>query len=231
MKIKFSRVMAIVCALSVAFAGLTAFAATGDVTITTTYDAYKAGTNEAVEVTAKIYGQKDSEVTYYVEKNGTPVYINQYTVPDTGFATSVFKTSHNGLLSAVAKFGTDGSLDHAFPEFTFAEGTNFLTQGKANAEPMGYADMAEYTTTDANANLANDAKAFKAEVNGAAVEYGIVILQEGKANEYFAAAGCDDEGQYIVVLNGVNYTNKTVKAYAKTAADEYVISADAYVIQ
>ncbi len=215
MKIKFSKVMATVCALSVAFAGLTAFATenqkAGNVTVTTTYDAYDNNSEATMSVTATIYGDAGSEVTYYVEKadDGGILYINQYTIPGSsgvGNVEAKFTTTHAGALNAVAKFGTDGS--GTFPKFKFAEGTNFLTQGDAHVAVVGVSDITDISVE--GVDLESNTKCYKAKVSGAASEYGIRV-----GEDYYPAVGCSEvDGTYIVILKDINVSGD-VEAYAK----------------
>lgn len=218
MKIKFSKVLAIVCAVSVAFAGLTAFAAPGDVTVKTTYDVYKDSTTQPVTVEATIYGEEDKEVTYYVSKGDKIVYINQGTV-DNGEVSFTFTTDHTDALTATAKFGTDGS--GTFPTFTFADGNNYITQGNPHVALVGTGYAQEtYTKIDADGADAGTETGyvFKATVSGNVTEYGIKV-----GDEYFPAAGCDKEtGTFMVVIKDNNYlSGKTIKAYAKNSTYEF----------
>lgn len=217
MKIKFSKVMAIVCAVSVAFAGLTAFAAApGTVVTTTNYDTFAAeGTSVSVET--DIYGDPNAEITYYVEDSEGIVYINQKTANGEGFTDFTFTSTHGRVLSAIAKFGTDGTAK--FPTFTFVEGSNRLTNGTANVslldEDPGYAQNVAYTVDGTNGTAAY---AFKAKVSGNAAEYGIMV-----GTEKFPAAGCLDDGTFMVVIEGVeNKLSQGIYAYAIDAVDATV---------
>ncbi len=228
MKIKFSKVMAIVCAVSVAFAGLTAFAA-GEVTTITTYDANN-GTDVEITVTSTVTGaEANKEVTYYVSKGSEIVYINQKTADENGDTDFVFKAKQGNVLAATAKFGTDAATN-AFPTFTFAEGINYLTEGTATATVVSYGAQ-EYTPVDENGNegTAVTGNVFKAKVSGAAVEYGIKI-----GDNLYPAAGCSEvDGTYMVIINGtgINLAGATVYAYAKKADGTIVPSATAFTIQ
>lgn len=228
MKIKFSKVLAIVCALSVAFAGLTAFAA-GEVTTITTYDANN-NADVDITVTSTVTGaEANKEVTYYVNNADGIVYINQKTADENGDTSFIFKAKQGDVIRATAKFGTDAATN-AFPTFTFAEGINYLTEGTATATVVSYGSQA-YIPVDENGTEGAEVTAshsFKAKVSGAAVEYGIKI-----GDNLYPAAGCSEvDGTYMVVINGnVNFADKTVYAYAKKADGTVVPSSTAFTIE
>ena len=221
MKIKFSKVLAIVCAVSVAFAGLTAFAAAeGTVITTTTYDAYN-GTNAEITVTSQVTGAAGKEVTYYVSNTAGIVYINQKTADATTGETSfTFKAKQGDVLTATAKYGTDAATNaFAGTEFKFAEGVNRITNGTANVASLSK-ESVTYETFDADGNAILDngvavtanGTAYKAIVSGNVIEYGVMV-----DGVYYPAAGCLEDGTYMVILNGVDVAGKTVYAYAKDA--------------
>ena len=221
MKIKFSKVMAIVCALSVAFAGLTAFAAEGDVTTITTYDAYN-GADAEITVTSNVTGAANKEITYYVSNGSKIVYINQKTADGTGATSFTFKAKQGDVLKATAKYGTDAATNaFAGTEFTFEEGVNRIENGTANVTSLSTGSVT-YETFDDNGNAIVDkddkavtasGTAYKAIVRGNVIEYGVKV-----GDVCYPAAGCLDDGSYMVILNGVNVNGVKVYAYAKDAS-------------
>jgi len=201
MKIKFSKVLAIVCALCVAFAGLTAFAAPS-VTTRTNYDHDAvAGTKILVETT--VAGLSDgTEVTYYVASDASStsiVYINQKSASE-GTVDFTFEADKDAVLAANAKFGSN-SLSATFPTFYFNEGSNYFDEADANAAKIDAAWGVAY----------EGGYSFKADLDGNAKEYGIVY-----DGNYYPAAGCDEDGVYMVVLKGLGTINAAdVDTYVK----------------
>ncbi len=231
MKIKFARTLAIASALSVAFAGLTAFAAAAGVTTITDYD-YTDTTNKNVTVTTTVTGlQPGTEVAYYVCDETTEtdiVYIDQKTFPATAEGNSVvftFSDTRSDFLRAKAKFGSneDGAT---FPTFIFNDGTNYLNQDTAQATKdennWGVPVSGEKATLLGDlTGVADTALAYKGTVTGAATEYGVKIVTTGAvAGEtadtyYFPAYGCGDDGTFVVIIEGYTpQTGDTVVAYA-----------------
>jgi len=221
MKIKFARTLAIASALSVAFAGLTAFAA--NVTTTTTYD-YDTTTETKVTVTTNITGATaNAEVAYYVceeANNNNIVYIDQGTVKADGTCDFVFTDTKGKILSAIAKFGSNEATP-SFPTFTFNEGTNRLTQATG---------MVTALTGDWGVALTGyDGVSFKGKVSGNVAEYGVKIITVDDQTIFFPAYGCDEAtGTFVVVVDGLKagysaqpYTSDgtTTKLWNKVSAD------------
>lgn len=195
MKIKFARTLAIASALSVAFAGLTAFAA--NVTTTTTYD-YDTTTETKVTVTTNITGATaNAEVAYYVceeANNNNIVYIDQGTVKADGTCDFVFTDTKGKILSAIAKFGSNEATP-SFPTFTFNEGTNRLTQATG---------MVTALTSDWNVALEGYEATFKGIVSGNVAEYGVRVQTKEGQTIFFPAYGCDaTTGTFVVAVDGL----------------------------
>ena len=204
MKIKFSKVVAIGCALCVAFAGLTAFAAT--VTTKTTYDHSEEVTT--IEVDTEVNGvAPGSEVTYYVSDGTNIVYINQDTATN-GSVTFKFNANKGAVLAATAKYGTDDANTTNLPTFAFNEGTNFITNAPAKAEAVDGAWGVEVPAEVEGVSA--KAVAYKAVVSGNYLEYGITV-----DGVNYPAAGCDDDGTYMVILDNIKAT--TVVPYVISA--------------
>lgn len=222
MKIKFSRIMAIGCALSVAFAGLTAFA---DVTVTTTttYDHEPAEGVTTMRVDTEVTGLTNgTEVTYYVSKdadNTDIVYINQDTAADNKVSFS-FTANTADVLLANARYGSDAGLS-TFPTFYFNEGSNFFES--TVGETPNAVDATEDDTVWGATSYGDETETgyyYKAKLEGNATEYGI----EADGVRY-PAAGCAEDGTYIVVLQGFETKPTTVTAYAEYTVPT-VISAE-----
>ena len=203
MKIKFSKTLAIACALCLAFATLTAFA---DVTVTTitNYDFDAAGT-EDMTITTTVAGlTQDGEITYYVENAGEIVFIDQKTAEDNE-VEFVFKAAKNSVISATAKNGSDKG--YAFPTFKFNEGCNYLTQGTATL-----------TQSQDNWGVYDEAKGgyvFQGQISGAVEEYGITITVNGNT-ENLLAKGCSEDGTFAIVVQNIDATEAgTVVKYVK----------------
>lgn len=230
MKIKFARTLAIASALSVAFAGLTAFAAVPTVETITTYDY----TSENVTVTTKIQGlAANTEVAYYVcqeADNSKIVYIDQGTFPATAADGDsdptlrfTFSDTKADFLSAIAKFGSNSTAaDAKFPTFYFNEGTNVLTEdtGSNTALKSNWGISVEVEPTGTETNAQTISNVFKGVVSGNVKEYGVIYTPDGSTNYRFPALGCADDGTYVVVLEGVTDTSK-VRPYVIHDDGEY----------
>jgi len=229
MKIKFARTLAIASALSVAFAGLTAFAA--KIPTVETITTYDHASSADVTVTTTIKGLTDgTEVAYYVcdeNNNNDIVYIDQATF-DADVATGLefkFTDTKEDFLRAMAKFGSNEADGATFPTFIFNEGTNYLTQVTAQAEmddTIWNKDLKTAGITVTDGDVAETALAFKGKVSGAATAYGVKIVTSGAVaadggskTYYFPAYGCAEDGTFVVIIEG--YTpgdGDVISAYA-----------------
>lgn len=192
MKIKFSRIMAIGCALSVAFAGLTAFADVSVNTITS-YD-YEAAN---MTVTTTVSGLTDgTEVTYYVSKdaaNTDIVYINQDTAASNKVEFS-FTGAKTDILLANARYGSDAGIN-TFPTFYFNDGCNYLTSDTLQNEK----DTVVWgTPVTAESEYGVAGYAFKGAIKGPAQAYGIEV-----GGQKLAAMGCSEAGVYVIIVEGI----------------------------
>jgi len=203
MKLKFSKTLAIACVLCMTFATLTAFAADNAVTTITSYT-YGSDADMTIETTVGDVKVGD-EITYYVENAGKIVYIDQATAEaeTVGFT---FTAAKSDVLAAVAKNGSDKG--YTFPVFTFAEGCNYLTKGDATVTPdPNNWKIANTTYGDKTGYI------FQGKVTGAVTEYGITV-----DGEKLKAQGCDQDGNFVIVLENVTEAElnaATIAAYAE----------------
>ncbi len=193
MKIKFSKTLAIACILCMTFATLTAFA---DVTVktTTTYD-FEAAADANMTVTTTVAGLSDNgEITYYVSKveEGAEkiVYIDQATASG-NTATFEFVAATNDVITATAKHGSDKS--YVFPVFNFNAGNNYLTQGSPTVTKV----VDNWAKLDSS--YGDNAYVFQGTITGTGAEYGLMLN-----GEFFRAKGCDEAGNFAIVIQGID---------------------------
>ena len=219
MKIKFSKTLAIACILCMTFATLTAFA---DVTVTTTttYD-FEAAADADMTITTTVAGlENNGEITYYVENEDGIVYIDQATASGKT-ATFSFVAATDAVLKATAKNGSD--KDYTFSTFKFAAGVNFQTNGTPTTSPVA-ANWAK-TTEEAGLVLENGEAAltggyvFQGQISGQVeTEYGVQVVID-QVTYHFPARGCDANGVYVVVIEGIDATAAgTATPYIAAAA-------------
>lgn len=209
MKIKLLKTLAVVFAVCLTFAGISALAA--DVVIETSYD--YADVDTPVIVNAKVQNiDADAEVTYYVSDNeGNVVYLNQETANGSGVVTfPAFKAGWNTLLASTVKFGSDASWSES--GFTFVNGGNYKTSGSAWAEADD-AWAVEGSFEDEDGLV--EGISYTAKVGGNYSEYGIKVTIGGTQVK-LPALGCSEDGTYTVLVGGVVLTDiQAAEAYAE----------------
>ena len=206
---KTTKILVLALALCLAFTSLTAFAAKDiNVTTITNYD-YDAADTDLMTVTATVSGVAvDDMITYYVSKGNEIVYIDQITADATSFDFQ-FKATKGAVIGATAKNGAN--KDYAFPTFTFAAGCNYLTQGSVDAEKVSDPISANTLELVDDVQTELTGYAITGKVSGPAVEYGVKL----DGIEY-PAYGCDEKGNFIVVLEGIDEaTARKADVYAK----------------
>ena len=218
MKIKFSKTLAIACVLCMAFATLTAFA---DVTVVTTtdydFDRHNDENNTIdMTVTTTVTGLDDNgEITYYVTNGDKIVFIDQKTA--TGTATSFeFKASYGDVIKAVAKNGSDKGYTGS-QDFTFGEGCNYLSNAAKDITetPNNWGEKVSLEV-EGESNITGQ-YVFQGTVQGPVTEYGVKV-KLGTDTEYteFPAQGCDDRGNFAIVIEGLTDTEAaTAVKYVK----------------
>ncbi|MBO5008856.1 MAG: hypothetical protein J6D26_08480 [Clostridia bacterium] len=217
MKIKLSKIMAAVTALGVTFAGFSAMAA-ATITTTTDYDYTKAADATAtVSVQTVVSGvEQGDEITYYVHNNTVSandgiLYIDQQTAGSDGKATFNFSGVAQSVLYdgvTVAKNGAD-IKDWSVETFTFKPGANYISSAAdaaTHAETgwYTYTGMTEgavtnYETDTDEAGVSYKAVVFTGKVEGNPSEYGVKLV-DGDTVKELKALGCDEDGNFVIVL-------------------------------
>ena len=208
MRVKLSKLLSAVLAICVVFAGFTAFAADATVVTTTNYNynTHNDGNDsDPIEDAATMTITTDvtnvtagTEITYLVRKaDGTIVYINQETATASG-AHFEFTADQAAIFAATAKYGSDGS--YGMPEFSFNHGVNYLSNGTPSIS--GFTSQEYNDIADAQGML------FLGTVRGEVEEYGVTI-----DNVKYPAMGCDAEGNFAVLISGIDTTGAA--AYAE----------------
>ena len=200
------------------FATLTAFAADKIVTVVTEYDVENLSTTN-IEVKATVSGvAAGDEITYYVAKGDDIVYIDQKTAEGASVEFT-FNAAQGDVLASSAKNGSDKG--YTFPTFKFAEGVNFQTNGTATANEV----QANWAKPVAEAGLVLEegeaaltgGYVFQGKLSGQVEkEYGVQIIL-GENTYRFPAKGCDENGVYVVVIDGFDDTVPAVKSAIESA--------------
>lgn len=215
--------------------GMSALAANVYTTTDYTYDAFKAGTADAmVTVNSKVTGAEGGQIAYLVcgvdaatgaVNENEIYYIDQATASADGVANFTFKAKQSslygtltgGAVAAVAKFGSDNSTDAlSNVKFEFNPGANSFGDGTATADMVTTYTLDDTTLTALGITDANYTAAF-GKVSGNAKEYGFKLTYEGTTYELPAAQSKgsleDGSGIYCIVVNGI--ANATLEAYVK----------------
>ena len=206
MRVKLSKLLPAVLAICIVFVGFTAFAAEVVTTTNYNYDDNYITNNDGSDgipakatmtVTTTVTGVKEgTEVTYLVS-DGTAssdiVYINQDTADENG-VTFTFNADQGRLFSCTAKYGSNATL--TMPTFKFNHGVNFMSNGTANVSGL---------TADSYSDGEDEGTLFLGKVGGEVVEYGI----QTKDGTKFPAMGCDNAGNFAVLISGINTTDAT----------------------
>lgn len=200
MRVKLSKLLPAVLAICIVFVGFTAFAADATVVTTTNYD-YATNNdgndgipaNATMTVTTTVTEvEEGTEVTYLVS-DGTAssniVYINQATADAEDKVEFAFTADQGRLFSCTAKYGSNANL--TMPTFQFNHGVNYMSNGSA------------LVTKDTNVwgeDLGNG-KVFLGKVSGDVSVYGVEI-----GGVEYPAMGCDEEGNFAILIEGIDTT-------------------------
>lgn len=241
MKIKLSKIMAAVTALGVTFAGFSAMAA---ITTTTSYDY-----TNAADVTVSVQTVVDdvaegSEITYYVHSstleaagvNAGILYIDQQTAGEDKKVTFNFSGVKQGDLYSSATVAKNGSdiKDWTVDTFTFNPGANYISSaadGATHADGTawytytGMTDgvVTDYETDTDEAGVSYKAVVFTGKVEGNPSEYGVKLV-DGDTVKKLKALGCDEAGNFVIVLRVNDEDDATWSTVTQnlTNADTYV---------
>ena len=208
MRVKLSKLLSAVLAICIVFVGFTAFAADATVVTTTNYnyatnnpngdDTVPANATMTVTTTVTEV-EEGTEVTYLVS-DGTAssniVYINQATATAEDKVEFEFTANQGRLFACTAKYGSDGG--YTMPTFQFNHGVNYMSNGSA------------LVTQDANVwgEDLDGGKVFLGKVSGDVSVYGVEIN-----DVKYPAMGCDDEGNFAILIKGIDTTG--AKGFAR----------------